>query len=140
MELIRPANFSSQRRAFSAIMAGGLLLGFLILFFVPPSDLPFPNCTFHSITGHSCLTCGLTRSLHAVSHGEFAESVGYHLLGPALFSLMLLYFAIFTFEAIGGRKFEVCAEKKTKIRIFAMFAIVWIVYCGGRIILECAAT
>jgi hypothetical protein len=52
---------------------------------------------------------------------------------------MLLCFAIFTVEAIGGKRSEICFSRRTKNRIFAMFAIVWIVYWGVRIISECAA-
>jgi hypothetical protein len=42
MKLIGQTNLSSQRRILSALMAAGLLLGLLILFLVPPANLPFP--------------------------------------------------------------------------------------------------
>jgi hypothetical protein len=139
MKPIVQTNLSSQRRVLSALMAAGLFLGLLIFFLVPPADLPFPVCTFHAITGHSCMACGMTRSLHAISHGELSISVRRHLFGPAVFIGMLLCFAIFTVEAIGGKRSEICLSRRTKSRTFVIFAIVWIVYWGVRIIAECVA-
>jgi hypothetical protein len=140
MKPIGQSNLSSQRRVLRALMAAGLLIGLLILFLVPPADLPFPECAFHAITGHSCLTCGMTRSLHAISHGELSVSIRRHLFGPAVFIGMLLCFAILTVESISGKRSEICPSRRTKKRIFALFAIVWIVYWGVRIVSECSAT
>ena len=117
-------------------MSGGLLLGLLVLFFVPPANLPVPGCAFHSITGHSCLTCGMTRSLHAIMHGNLASSVRYHLFGPAVFLGLLLCLAVFATEAFSGRTVVICAGKKVRNRIIGVFAVLWFVYWGARLTLE----
>src|SRR5205814_9034423 len=33
--------------------------------------LPWPQCAFHTITGHPCATCGMTRSAIQFFHGHF---------------------------------------------------------------------
>ena len=139
MELRCQNNLSFEGRVIRAFLAGGLLLGLLILFIMPPADLPFAGCTFHSITGYSCLTCGMTRSLHAISHGELAASLRYHLFGPAVFLLMLLASMIFTAEAISGREPAVHAGKKVKLQVLLFFVVVWFVYWGVRLAEEFAA-
>lgn len=139
MKLICQTNVSFERRILMTLMAGGLFLGFLILFVVPPADLPLATCTFHSITGHSCLTCGMTRSLHAMAHGEFAASVRYHLMGPAVFLGMLLCFVVFTAEAISGRRSAIRTSRKIRNQAVVAFAIVWLVYWGVRLAAEFVA-
>lgn len=139
MERICQTSVSFERRVVMALMAGGLFFAFLILFMVPPADLPLTTCAFHSITGHSCLTCGMTRSLHAISQGELAASIRYHLMGPAVFLGMLLCFALFTAEAISGRKPVIRADRKIRNRAIVVFAAVWLVYWGVRLAAECVA-
>ncbi len=136
MKRMRQINLSNRRRIIRALLASALLLAFLILFFVPPADLPFAVCAFHSITGHSCLTCGMTRSLHAITHGEVAASIRYHLLGPVVFLGMLLCFTLFAAEAIRGKKSLIPINRKIKTQVFFMIALVWIVYWGARLAAE----
>jgi hypothetical protein len=127
---------SSGHRALKALIAGGFLLSLGTVFMVPPADLPLPACAFHSITGHSCLTCGMTRSLHALAHGEFAASVQFHLLGPAVFIAMLLGCLVFTAEAISGKAMAIHLGGSVRRQIIAAFAAVWIIYWGVRLVSE----
>jgi hypothetical protein len=138
MKRIHQNNLSIEQRIVRTFMAGGLLLFLSILLFVPPSDLPF-TCIFHSVTGHSCLTCGMTRSLHAMMHGDWIASFRYHLFGPAVFVGMLLCFIVFTVEAIRGKHLAVDAGRNVRKRAFIMLAVVWIVYWGSRLVAECAS-
>lgn len=136
MRLVRQADLTAGRRAIKGVVSGGLLLGLLILFLVPPANLPVPGCAFHSITGHSCLTCGMTRSLHAIVHGNLAASVRYHMFGPVVFLGLLFCFAVFAMEAFGGNSVVICVEKKVRSRVIGAFAVLWFVYWGCRLTLE----
>ncbi len=138
MREIRPKNFPPDRRIAEAVIAGGLFLGLLVLFLVPPVILPLPHCAFHSITGHSCLTCGLTRSLHAMLHGNLADSVRYHLFGPIVLLGMLFWLAIFVLEAVTGRRVMLFPGGKARNRLIGVFAILWLVYWGVRLAAEFA--
>jgi hypothetical protein len=139
MRMIRQADMRVEHRIAKAFMSGGLFFGLLILFLVPPANLPLPACAFHSITGHSCLTCGMTRSFHAVLHGDLAASIRYHLFGPAVFLGMLLCLMIFSAEAISGRRYALWAGGKVWSRVACMAAILWFVYWGARLTAEFAA-
>lgn len=139
MKQICQANVLFERRMTNAVLAAGLFFGLLTLFLVSPADLPLPACTFHSITGHSCMTCGMTRSIHAISHGDLAASVRYHLLGPAALLAMLLGFVIFAAQAVSGRPFAIFMSRKTRSRVVIAFAVVWLVYWGVRLIVESVA-
>ena len=99
----RVTSLSRDERLIRAFLAGGLLAGLAVVSLVPPAYLPIPTCLFRSITGHDCLTCGMTRSLHALAHGDLAAAVHYHLFGPAVFTLIVIYLALFASEAIRGR-------------------------------------
>jgi hypothetical protein len=137
MRTICGANIATEQRVTKAVLAGGIFFGLLILFVVPPTDLPVPACAFHAITGHSCLTCGMTRSLHAVLRGELAAAIRYHLFGPVVFLGMLLCLVIFSSEAVRGRKLVICAGAKIRNRTLGMFAVAWLVYWGIRLVAEC---
>jgi hypothetical protein len=126
---------SLEERIVKALMAGGLFFGLLIFFAVPPGDFPF-GCAFHAITGHSCLTCGITRSLHAISHGELAAAFRYHLFGPALFLGIFLCIWLFIWEAVSGKRTRIYLNRNSKIRGVMMVAVVWLVYWGVRLVSE----
>lgn len=123
-------------RALKALMAGGMIVGMALLFLVPPEDLPFTTCGFHALTGYSCPTCGMTRSLHAIAHGEITASFQYHLMGPLVFLLMLLLVAWLAFESVSGKRLNLHAGSRERKRVFMWAAIVWLVYWGGRLMTE----
>jgi hypothetical protein len=139
MKMICQTDMRVEHRIAKAFIAGGLFLGLLALFIVPPTNLPLPECAFHSITGHSCLTCGMTRSLHAILHGDLAASIRYHLFGPAVFLGMLLCLMTFAAETISGRRYALWAGGKIGGRVVGMVAILWFVYWGVRLAAEFAA-
>jgi len=84
------------------------------------------------------MTCGMTRSLHAMAHGEWSASIRYHLFGPAVFLGMLLYFIIFIAEAISGKRsaMSMLIDRKIKAQVLFVIALVWIVYWGTRLAAE----
>ena len=128
-----------EHRIAKAFISGGLFFGLLILFLVPPANLPLPACAFHSITGHSCMTCGMTRSLHAILHGDLAVSIRYHLFGPVVFLGMLLCLVSFAAEAISGMRHVIRVGGKIRSRVAGIFVILWFVYWGIRLAAEFAA-
>lgn len=129
-------NLSRGYRFVKALMAAGLISAMLVLFFVPPENIPFTACEFYSLTGHSCLTCGMTRSLHAISHGDLTGSLRYHLMGPAVFILVLLSLAVLFFEAARGKRLNLGIERRGRWQTVLLFAAVWFLYWGGRLVAE----
>ena len=78
----------------------------------------------------------MTRSLHAIEHGDLIGSVHYHLFGPLVFLALLLFMLLFAAEAIGGRRLTVSAGGNVRNRVIGMFAILWFVYWGLRLATE----
>jgi hypothetical protein len=47
------------------------------------------TCSFHTVTGLDCPFCGITRSMVALAHGRWSDSISFHPLGPALLVFLL---------------------------------------------------
>ena len=129
----------SRIRTAKGLLALALLCAFVVLYTVPPENLPFAACAFHSLTGHSCLTCGLTRSLQALLRGDLIASVKFHAMGPVLFLIALFFIFILSAEALTGRAIPLPWKSGSARKPILTLAIVWLFYCGVRLISELAA-
>ncbi len=58
-----------------------LLAAILGYFAVSPALPDFPLCPFRHFLGSSCPTCGTTRSVWAILHGNFAAAWGFNPIG-----------------------------------------------------------
>ena len=126
------ADLSVEQRGVRALLSAVLFACLALVCLVPPERMPLPECLFQSLTGHSCMTCGLTRSLHAMAHGQMAAALGRHLFGPAVFLGMIAYCAAFLFEAVTGRK----AVPRVNGRLLVSIAILWLFYWAARLAAE----
>jgi hypothetical protein len=135
-DLIYQKPVSRECRVAMAVMSGGLFLCLLTVFSVPPGEYPFAGCVFQAITGHSCFTCGLTRSLHAIAHGQLGASIRYHLFGPAFFAGILLCSIVFGAEAIRGKRYLIRHSERSRNKAIAVLIFSWVFYWGIRLISE----
>src|SRR5512135_1007458 len=104
------ATLSLHDRQRRALLAGALACAAAMAALLPVESLPSFSCTFHDLTGHSCFTCGMTRSLSAFAHGEFSASFGYHLMGAPLFLGLLTAIVCLAGEAVTGRRWYPAAK------------------------------
>ncbi len=130
---LSPAN--RKRRA---VLATALAVATALLSILPPDGLPLPPCAFHELTGHSCLTCGLTRSLLAGARGNLSASLENHLMGPLLLLGMIAAIALLAAEALTGKPASAGAGGKRLRTALIVLASVWITYGGIRLVLELA--
>lgn len=84
-------------------------------------------CIFKNITGYPCPSCGTTRSVVAILHGNFAEAYYWNVLGfIALISLMsLLVWLMYDFikQKITFFNFYKMVEEKFKNKPFILILI-----------------
>jgi hypothetical protein len=123
-------------RIMKTLLAGGLALCVLGLFGGSPERLAIFSCPFHELTGLSCLTCGLTRSLQAVAHGHLVASLQYHLMGPIVFAGMLLACIRWSVEASAGRRIVLRWNARVRRIAITVVAGLWIIFCAARISVE----
>jgi hypothetical protein len=107
-----------------------------MVFMMAPGEIPLMSCQFHDLTGYSCFTCGLTRSLHALSNGDLLASFRFHLLGPFLFTGVLLVSVLWAGEAATGRAVRPMAPRKMGRYLLLLLAAVWGVYGIVRLVVE----
>ncbi|MGA9119801.1 MAG: DUF2752 domain-containing protein [Bacteroidota bacterium] len=114
-----------MKRGTKAVIAGGLLAVLVALFFVDPAQMSILSCPFKEATGCSCLTCGMSRSLHALAHGEVLNSFRFHVMGPVLFVGVLALLFIFAYESIAGKSFPFRPTTIVRRRTTMLFALTW---------------
>jgi len=100
--------------------------------------LPWPKCWFRQLTGLPCPTCGATRSLLSLVHGNFAEAL---IRNPLLFFCYIgalavdLYCAlVLLFQLPRVRLAGLPAKIKHRlcVLIFAAAAMNWIYLVANR--------
>jgi hypothetical protein len=63
------------KTAVLALASAAIAAGAVVLYLFDPSSVSFyPRCVFHALTGLQCPGCGLTRAMHHVLHGHFADA------------------------------------------------------------------
>ena len=137
---LRSLNQPADRMGFQRLLYGFwaiLLAAFLIFPFLTPSgDTGFVTCRFHELTGLSCPTCGISRSLDALVHGHLAESFRMHLFGPVIYLIALGLFVKVTVAGVTGKNLVTTVTGNRVKQILAIFAGLWIVYWLARMAVE----
>jgi len=128
---INPAD--RRIRIFLAVVFLGLIL---FPFIISPAPAGIITCKFHQITGHSCPTCGMTRSLVALTHFHLKEAFSYHLFGPLVYIIFLVSFIALLTEIITGRKIGVGIKPLTIRVIIGIFFSLWIIFWIVRLVGE----
>jgi len=127
---------SRRARLASAALASALIafLGTLQLW--APEDLQLPHCLFRDATGLSCLTCGLTRSLHAASHGHLAAAFELHLFGPVVLAGLVLLILVSVREALTGTRGLRLPHGSHLRFVVLIVPVIWVFYGVVRMIGE----
>ena len=131
------------RRAPKLFLAAVLILVLLIPFSVDPQRNQLPQCRFYAMTGHSCPSCGLTRSFFALGHLDVQQAFGFHPLGLiSCLALLALSFK-FLIEVLLGRELAFAA-RRASLRTFGCVIIglwlcLWLGFWGLRLNAEMKA-
>jgi formate/nitrite transporter FocA (FNT family) len=129
---------SDRERIQRALLAGGIGCLAGVFYLMTPESIPSLSCAFRELTGHSCFTCGLTRSLLAIAHGQLTDSLRYHLMGPVVFLGALIAMITLGAEAWTGRKWSPRIQAGFWKHALVFLLLLWITYGGIRLALEIA--
>lgn len=116
----------SQNITNKTIWASALLAIFLVSIFFNPEKVSFLTCFFRRATGHTCLTCGLSRSFYAISHLRLQESFKLHLMGPIIYLAMIFLFLKFSFETVARKEIQIRVSPLLKRISLMIFLCLWI--------------
>jgi hypothetical protein len=128
MKITWDVHLSRKQRWLKGVLATIFFILVLMPFLVKPGDLPFFTCRFYELTGHDCLTCGLTRSLNSVSHGHIGHAFGFHLFGPIIYFIWIGLFLRLSIEMAIGKKIRIHAPSLYKKGALFFLAGIWIIY------------
>ncbi len=114
-----------------------LLFGFLLFPFLTNSgNTGILSCRFHQLTGLSCPTCGMSRSLFELTHLHVIESFKMHIFGPVVYVLAILVFLKLSLEIISGTVIKIGLSSRIVKITFLSIGIMWIVYWLVRMLFE----
>ena len=108
---IRPESARSHRRLRGGLVAAAGLGLLAVAFGLHPNAsgtgthqaLGLPACSMLARTGWPCPTCGLTTSMSAMAHGQFALAARANPFGVLLFAAVCALAAAATAEGVTGR-------------------------------------
>lgn len=131
-------NRKPGRRYFwlKGILVFTLLIFIAGLFFLKPQNLGLPACQFKSLTGYSCPSCGLTRSLFAISHLRFWDSLQLHPMGIVFYFFIFVLLLKFSLEFITATRIEVKINPRLLKYGMLFLAGVWLVFWLLRLLNE----
>jgi len=119
------------------IFLATVFLGLILFpFLINPAPAGIITCKFHQITGHSCPTCGLTRSLVALTHFHVKAAFQYHLFGPLVYVIFLVFFIASLTEIITGRKIGLGIKSLTIRIAVGLFLFLWVIFWIARFVGE----
>jgi hypothetical protein len=103
----------------------------VIPYFISLENLPLPECSFKSLTGYSCPSCGITHSFYAMAHGQIWKSIHYNFMGTlfyisSIFLIIITAITILTGKSILPRIIP-CHPKFIIIFILLSWASFWFI-------------
>jgi len=96
------------------------------------------HCALRHTFGVKCALCGITHSLCATAHGDIAQALGYHPLGPVLFGFIIfeIMYRMWAIVVSPKRAGWIIRKVHTGLVVLIVFAIFvnWVIYLGGRLL------
>ncbi len=106
-----------------------LILGsFLVFPFLTDHGDTGLVCQFHKMTGLSCPTCGMSRSLYELVHLHIAASFRFHLFGPVVYLVAVMLFLKLSLELALGTRLTPGISNNIYCRVILWTVIMWVIY------------
>lgn len=112
-------------------LASGVACAVLAAACILPRDRPLGGiqlCAVKAVSGIPCPSCGITRSLVELGHGDPWSAVRFHPLGPALCALLLLLAVLPVLPASAKRWLHGISRSVTAtLAALAVIVVTWAV-------------
>jgi len=119
-----------------AFGASIILIILIVSIFWNPEKGNLVPCFFREITGHSCPSCGLSRSFFVMSHLHILESFKFHLMGPIIYVSILLLFLKFSIELVTKKEIQIKFNPLIGRIFIGLFICLWVAYWIFKLINE----
>ena len=127
---------STRQRVARGVLVGALLAGFLYVFQLNTDSGDGYVCPLYALTGLECFSCGLSRSLHAVLHGQFPVAFQFHALGPLLVVVAFTATVVWLSEAVTGKSLVRFGGSTLERTIVFGVGTCWVLFGAIRLVLE----
>lgn len=107
-----------------------LAMAGIVYYVFDPSntELSFPKCPFHLLTGYQCPACGIQRAFHCLMHGDIMQALQYNYF--FIVSIPLCVLAIMAEWYNYSHRFDwaekIVNSKYTLISFAILFVLWWI--------------
>ncbi len=117
---------TGKERLLRFLIASIAVLIFISIYLWNPYAHPLTVCKFHQLTGISCPTCGMSRSVQAAAHLHLFESLKFHGAGWIVLAGLTFLLAWALAEAFLGKKLRIPLSSRNKRLIFQGIISLWI--------------
>lgn len=80
-----------------AVVATIAIISYMIYVYnVPPTGGgAHLKCVSKTIFGFNCVSCGMTRFVYFILHGDFRTALSYNIAGPIIIAILLIFYFYF---------------------------------------------
>ncbi len=130
-----------QNASSRQVAARGLLLLvvttiFLISIFWNPEQTNILPCYFQQLTRHPCPSCGLSRSFHAIAHGQLRQAVQFHPLGVVIYLGLMAFLLKVVVELLWHKQMRIILNARAKSMAIVTLGWLWIGCWIYRLLVE----
>ena len=102
--------------------------------FLPWHKIP-SVCMFYRLTGLPCPSCGMTRSVLALTHLDFHTAMIFNPLGPVFVGFFILWWGLSVYHMGTGRRVRLLEWAGSHVSLLAIIGTVVLFVFGGMRIL-----
>jgi hypothetical protein len=113
------------------MLAAGPLVALILSVWPHSDDAQRSICAFRRYTGLPCATCGMTRALSALTHGDGRRAYQYHPLSAAVAVLLVAAWAVTSWCWFHGRPVPRPLRRAWFAACFATGAACFILWCAS---------
>lgn len=129
-------NASSRQVAAQGLLLLVLTIIFLISIFWNPEQTTILPCYFQQLTRHPCPSCGLSRSFHAIAHGQLRQAVQFHPLGVVIYLGLMAVLLKVVVELIWRKQMQIILSARAKSMAIVTGVCLWIGCWVYRLLVE----